>query len=146
MGVYRMSVITVAVPKESAMMMWDDISPFLSMALDYSRGEVGIDNILEGVLDDKYFLVAVFDEKNDVISGIIMEVRNFPKKKACCITLAGGTRMEEWYEDVLAIAEKMAKNAKAQAVYITGRRGWVRQLSSNGYEEYYTTIGKELEA
>lgn len=122
---------------------WPIAAPFLQRAIDESHGEITLEEIRKGVSLGEYGVIAVYE--GDVpIAAVAIEVRNHPNKRVLYITLAGGSRSDEWVSLVVAEAERYARQFGCSSVYISGRRGWVKKLANEGFHEYYTVIGKEV--
>lgn len=134
----------VIIPKEFIHLAWDHAAPLIQRALDHAKDEILLEDVRERLEEGKYILFMVVEEEKP-LAAVVMEIRQFLRKEIVSITLAGGERMNEWFEGIAEAAEDLAREHGATAVYITGRRGWVRQMMPLGYSEYFTTIGKELE-
>lgn len=144
MGVHRMSARCMIVHNDGSLpAAWGHAAPMIEKGLEYAKGEITIDDIYEDLHDNVGKLFLVVDEM-DVIAAFIMEIRNFRRKKVCFVPYIGGERLDEWCDEMLKLAEDVARAEGASAVYGMGRRGWARRLKSSGYEELYTTVGKEL--
>ena len=122
---------------------WEQVSPMLQKGLDMSHGEIALEDIYRDLCKGIGKLYVVVDN-GAPIAAFIIELREFRRKKVCFVPYIGGERLDEWCENMLGLAEEIARAEKAAAVYGMGRRGWARKLRDSGYQEYYTTVGKEL--
>lgn len=123
---------------------WEQSAPLIQKGLKYANGEIALEDIYSDLQHDKGKLYVVTDDETNIIAAFIMEIRNFRRKKVCFVPYIGGERLDEWCDEMLKLAEDVARAEGASAVYGMGRRGWARRLKSSGYEELYTTVGKEL--
>ena len=135
---------TGVILQENIPYVWDRVKPLLQLAVDEAKGELTIEQVYNKLMDGTQMLY-VCAEGETVVAALTMEILQFPNKKVISVCQAGGTRMEEWYRPMAEQAEKLARIEKAQTIYVTGRRGWVRQLKNVGYEEYFTIVGKEVD-
>jgi hypothetical protein len=133
----------VVVPTRDVKLLWAEAAPLLQLAMDEAHGETDIETVKASILAEEQILFVCLDS-GFMVAAVTMEIRDFPTKKVIFITLAGGSLMDEWFEEVVNQAEKLAKLERATAVYISGRRGWARQLREIGFREYFTTIGREV--
>ena len=72
----------------------------------------------------------------------ITEIIRYPRKKVLHIFLAAGNMNQ--IVDMDESATHFARMNGCDAVTIAGRRGWKRVLSGNGYQEFLTTLSKEV--
>ena len=125
--------------------IWPDAEPLIAKAVEYCRGETNIEHVRDSLVEGTTKLLAVSDEEGVLIAGIILSMIIYPEKKVCLVSFAGGTRMEDWADQTLPIAEKIAFEAGAGSLRISGRKGWLRKFAKYGYQEYSTVIEKQLE-
>ncbi len=131
------------VPLEDLEAVWLTAAPLIDKAVAYSHGDTDIDCVHEELATGESKLLIVSDA-GEMIAAIVLDMHQHPRKRICVVALAGGTQKELWCRQVMPHIEKIAKAAGADAVYINGRRGWLRELGSVGYSEYATVIGKEI--
>ncbi len=131
------------IPLEELEAVWLTAAPLIDKAVAYSHGETDIDCVHEDLATGESKLLTVSDA-GEMIAAIVLDMHQHPRKKICVVSFAGGAQKELWCKQVMPHIEKIAKAAGADAVYINGRRGWLRELGPLGYDEYSTVIGKEI--
>lgn len=121
---------------------WGELIPFMQLAIDYSNGEINEETIKQKVSSGEVILAVVYDDEV-IIATVVFEMIFFDTgKKAVNIQLAGGDRVDEWYQLIIDIAEYIAKERGADDVYIIGRPGWQRKLKQSGFELVHTVLHK----
>ena len=124
--------------------VWPEVAPLLAPAVALAEGETTMDLLLESLVagvDTR--LVVVTEDERVVVAGVLT-MAIFPNKKVCQVSYAGGSRLDEWCDTSIQIIEKIAKDLGADAIYIQGRKGWVRRFRRHGFFERTTLICKEL--
>jgi len=105
-------------------------------ALEYAGGAHTFDDIARGVLDGRFRLWI------KPTGCAVTEIQTFPRKKVCNIFLAGGDM--QTIKDLQAPCEEYARMMSCSGLVLTGRKGWVRALASEGWAESHTTLKREL--
>lgn len=123
--------------------IWGEVSEMLAPAVEHAKGETTLDAVFDSLMKDECKLIIARDGGEIKACGTIF-MKMFPSKKVCQVSLCGGTDMKAWCDGALTIVEKISRDAGADAVYIQGRKGWVRRLKNLGYNEYSTLVVKEL--
>lgn len=138
-------MIKVAMPHPNDLIVhWGEIEPFVSAAVDKSHGELTIDSVKAKVETGEIAIATVFND-DDLVAAISFDIIEFDSGlRAINIQCAGGELMSEWFEQVEAIANCLAKKHNCNKIYIIGRQGWARQMKSLGYEILHTVIAKEV--
>jgi hypothetical protein len=105
-------------------------------ALEYSGGTHTFKDIVDGILNMSFqFWPAPR-------GCAVTEICVFPQKKVLHIFLAAGEK--DQIVDMDESAVRFAKEQGCDAVTIAGRRGWKKVLAHKGYEEYFTTLAKDI--
>jgi hypothetical protein len=141
-----MSLKLVAIPTNMVDVMWDKIVPYIDIVVELSHGELESESTKLKAIDGEILLVAVCDG-TDIIAVNILEVRIFESgKRAMCIPVVGGTRMAEWKYDFLKLAHQLARDFNCEELRgFAVRKGWLRELKDDGWEEVYTTVSCKVE-
>lgn len=115
---------------------FDAARPLLQSALDRANGEYLLDDILEGVLDERLQLWTA-----PGFAGVT-EVLNYPRRRVVLVHLCAGEL------DAIRAAEgqltRFAQIVGADAIRILGRRGWAKALADYGYRESAVEVTKEV--
>ena len=83
-------------------------------------------------------------EKADIILPIFDIIDFESGIRALNIQCAGGDILDEWFEQIEAIANSLAKEHGCKNIYIIGRAGWARKMKGLGYKTIHTVIAKEV--
>ncbi|MDX2224598.1 MAG: hypothetical protein SFV21_17735 [Rhodospirillaceae bacterium] len=113
---------------------WARCRRWILPALADCQGTYSEDDIVRGLFDGRYFIVA-----GDRCAGIA-HIDRFPRLTVLHVFLAGGDLAE--LKQMEAAIARQAKAAGIGRIEISGRRGWLRALP--GYRELCTTVIKDL--
>lgn len=123
--------------------LWPIIEPMISKAIDRCHGETSAEYVKQDLIDGADRLLLVTEDENP-LAAIMLSISQRPTKKVLHVSLAGGEQMEKWFDAGIPVVERVAQEVGADAVYVMGRKGWIRKLEKHGYSVYSTLIGKEL--
>ena len=137
--------IIAAIPVTMVTLLWDRLAPFIDDVVKYSHNEATTEAAKEQLLAGNLLSVIVC-EGNEIIALALLELRTFDTgEKALFIPIFGGSKMEEWADQMLKVLHAIAKDfGCTQLRGIGARKGWTRYLKSHGWEEYSVTIGCEV--
>jgi|TARA_R110000868_G_scaffold73502_1_gene213080 hypothetical protein len=110
--------------------------PWIEAALKLSGGTHIFDDIAECVK------LGTMQFWNADKSCAVTEILQYPRKKVLHIFLAGGDK--DQIIDMNRSAEEFGKRNGCTAMSLAGRRGWVRSLKTQGWQEMFTAVGKEI--
>lgn len=138
-------MIRVAMPCPNDLIAhWDEIEPFVSAAVDESNGELTAESVKARVEIGEIAIATVFSD-DTLVAAISFDIVEFDSGlRVINIQCAGGTMMHQWFEQVEAIANNLAKHHNCTKIYIIGRQGWARQMKGLGYSTIHTVISKEV--
>ena len=123
---------------------WDEIEPFIKLACDESNGELTPDVVKSKVEMHKIVIAVVYDD-DKLVAAISFDIIDFESGiRALNIQCAGGDILDEWFEQIEAIANSLAKEHGCKNIYIIGRAGWARKMKGLGYKTIHTVIAKEV--
>lgn len=114
----------------------------ISDALEHSFGE----RVLSDVFDDLalgHKQLWVNDCNGEFTTTVVTQIITYPKKKTLEICYLGGLDTLNQLSEI-KIIEEWARIEGCKDIQVIGRKGWLRALKDEGYQERYTTIGKEL--
>lgn len=138
-------MIEIAAPSiEQINNCWDEISPLLSLAIDYSNGELDLESVKSRINSGEVMVAAVFNDGNLIAAVTFEQVVFETGKRVLNIQLAGGTDIDLWFDGVENLANALAERYLCDDIYIIGRKGWVRKMKSLGYTEVHTVLRKEV--
>jgi hypothetical protein len=141
-----MSIVISAINTDMAEVIWPTMRPFIEMAIGKSNGELDIEETYQKIMINELLPLAVMEkETGKLLAVVTLERRTFESGKAVLnIMTAGGEEVDQWFEEVLDIAEKLAKEQGCEDVYIIGRPGWKRKLNHLGYGVVHTVLSKKV--
>jgi len=112
-------------------------------AMDYGQGELSIPVLLSKLDEGDNQLWLQYDEKPSQFNSVIItSIVEYPCKRVCEIQYLGGNSMGD-LKDLEGI-EGWAKHNNCDDIRVTGRKGWKKILQNQGYNEWYTVLGKKL--
>ncbi len=118
---------------------WPQVAPLLEQAVEMSNGTFLLEDIRRFIEDGaQQLLVAEID--GQIVAAMVTEVVDYPRKRSIKLVFAGGSRMDEWSEDLNRFMELGAKNIGAELIEVHGRPGWARYLKSMFNATSKTTI------
>jgi len=99
---------------------WPQVAPLLDQAVEMSNGTFLLDDVRRFVEDGtQQLLVAEID--GEIVAAMVTEVVDYPRKRSIKLVFAGGSRMDEWSEDLNRFMELGAKNIGAEQTTIVSR-------------------------
>lgn len=137
-------ILFSAIPAPMIPILWDDIEPFLLMALEHSNGELDIDILRERIMSQEMLVVLV--NVGDVIkAALTVEIRNFDTgKNTMILTTGGGTDMHLWIDEFSQLADDLARDKNCDEIYIIGRPGWKKVLKDYGFGVCHTVLSRKV--
>lgn len=138
-------MIHVALPHpDDVIRHWDEIAPFIQLAVYESNGELTLESVRLKV-EAKEIAIATVYSDDQLVAAISFDIIDFESGlRVLNIQCAGGTFMDDWFEQVEAISNSLAKQHNCSKVYIIGRAGWVRKMKHLGYSVAHTVLTKEV--
>ena len=123
----------------------EKISKHLERVIPYTGGRYNKEDIIDCLKDGSMELWIAYNSDSIQIDGIVVtQYTIYPRKKVFTILLCSGVNMNEWYDDMLALIENVAKVNKSDVIEIGGRKGWIKRMKSNGYRQTMWFTEKEV--
>lgn len=117
-------------------MMIDDCRKFLEPALAYSGGTHEWVDVVNGVCSGRMQLWPSPD------AAAVTEIIKYPRKMVLNVFIAGGNM--ERLVDMLESAKAWGHAQGCDAIAMSGRRGWLKVLGKEGWEEQFTTMTSDI--
>jgi hypothetical protein len=118
---------------------WPTLWPMLERAARRTAG--GTESEVRAVIESGHAELWAVLEDGRPIAAVTTQITLVPEKR-CRLWLVGGSRLEEWAADFLAVLEPWARAWGCTAIWGTqSRRGWTRIVQLMGGEEIDTTDG-----
>ena len=108
----------------------------IQRALAYSGGTHTVGDIVDGLLEGRYFYL-----ENEGAS-LVFEVIEYPRKRRIHIFLAAGEM--DPVQALRAECEDIARQMGITEVSLLGRKGWERNLAPIGYKAAHVWLVREL--
>jgi len=130
------------IPHSSIDSVWDMVVDHLQKGLDYSNGEISLEDIHEGLLSRDMQLWCAFND-DECVAAMVTEIINYPRKMACRMIVVGGGHMKYWL-DYQTEFMRWAKENGCDRVEAYCRDGMARRLEQFGYKKLYNLCGVDL--
>jgi len=117
--------------------IWDSVRPLLAKAIEFNRGEFGLEEIKFNLEFNKNNLWCV--SKGDKIrAALVTEICSYPRFNSLNILLMGGEATKEW-SALFPMLEHFARLYNCQFIEGLTRPGMARLLNL-GFKEQYRLI------
>ena len=131
------------IPSAEARGYWGIVEPWLSVVVDRFDPGFTTDDIISGIEEQRYQLW-LLAPKSEPVAAIVTEINNYPQYSVLHAPYIGGSRMNEWFDNAFDVLEAFAKYHGCKYLTGCGRRGWIKQGASRGYQEVYTVVRKQI--
>ena len=136
--------ITVSgIPHNAIDRMWGIVVGNLEKGLEYSNGEISIEDIYLGLQSREMQLWSAFNEEGECVASMVSEIINYPKTRACRMIVVGGGHMKYWLDYQYEFM-RWAKENGCDRVEAYCRDGMMRRLEPYGYKKLYNLCGVDL--
>ena len=131
---------------EDVLTRYKEIKIGIDKALDHSSGEWTTAEIIQHVIAEPHlFQVWEVLKDNKAIAFSTTRVLQYEHFQALHIITLGGSDIYTEIPTLITVFEDMIKEHESiDALEYTGRRGFVKQLTTVGWIEKYTTMRKSL--
>ena len=131
---------------EDILLRYKEIKEELDKALEHSSGEWTAAQIVsKAISEPNFFQVWEIQKGNHWIGIASTRVLNYNNFVALHIITLGGSKMYDDMPQLITEFEKMIKEYESiDVLEFTGRRGFIKQLTTVGWKERYTTMRKSL--
>ena len=120
----------------------DAIKCFIEMGFEFSDGKYVFDDVKESILSANMQVWGVVkDEK--LCAALLTQIIHFPHEKRLLLFSLGGDGFKKWGH-LLRHIENWAAIIKVSAIELFGRRGWIKLLKDEGYEEINIVLRKRV--
>jgi hypothetical protein len=143
------SIRVVALPVDFIELLWDRISPHLTVALEHAQGEATLETVKTRALNGDVLILTVNKDKEIVaIITLVTDIFDTGVKVLVIGTVgsASNVPMEEWEAQATRVIGAIAKDLNCTQIRAhAGRKGWARLAVSRGWKEAYVTYIHEVE-
>lgn len=123
---------------------WERVSDMLKRATDQSEGRYDIEDVRERLLSGEFQLWIIFDRQLQIVAAITSTFTHYPRCKSLSGQFLGGDRLDEWKDEFCEIFDNWGRDNGCKFSELSGRAGWSRVLSPNGYREVSRTYQRDL--
>ena len=142
MVVLEEELFITGIPHSSIDSVWGMVVGHLQKGLDYSNGEISLEDIHEGLLGRDMQLWCAFND-DECVAAMVTEIINYPRKMACRMIVVGGGHMKYWL-DYQTEFMRWAKENGCDRVEAYCRDGMARRLEQFGNKKLYNLCGVDL--
>ena len=132
------------VPEKAIGHVWKDVEGILKRAVDTVKDKTSVIDILDGVFDGTYVLWVVLNDDDKIIAAFTTRLIIYPQRKALALDFVGGTRMNEWNDQLIDTMRKYANELGCSHLEGYGRKAWGRSLKKYGFYPEYIAYRMEL--
>jgi len=131
------------IPRGAVDSMWNMVVDHLQKGLEYSNGEITIEDIYEGLKSRDMQLWGAFSNGGECVASMVTEIINYPRMRSCRMIVVGGGHMRHWL-DYQPEFMRWAKENGCDRVETYCRDGMARRLEQFGYKKLYNLCGVDL--
>ena len=132
------------VPPFEVERIWDQVSRMLKLATDMSQGRYRLQDLKDKLMKGEFQLWIIFDPTFKIVAAITSTFTEYPQKKAAHGQFLGGERLIEWKQKFCDVFDSWARDNGCGLIEFSGRPGWGRELSEQGFREVFRTYQKDL--
>ena len=132
------------VPPIHIQMIWEQVEPMLSPAVERSNGRWTTDFVYQSLVSGHKHLWVVFDESAGICCAVVTSVMIYPGKKMLSIDFLGGDKINYWAVKLLEVLNSFAKDAGCNGIEAYARFGFWKWLERDGFEQNCTVFEKRF--
>ena len=131
-------------PSEAVRHVWKDVEKVLKKSVATAQGKSETIDVLAGIVTDIYVLWVVMDDDDSIVAAFTTRLLVYPQRKALALDFVGGTRMNEWNDQLIDTMRKYANELGCSHLEGYGRKAWGRSLKKYGFYPEYIAYRMEL--
>lgn len=132
-------------PSEAVRHVWKDVEKVLKKSVATAQGKSETIDVLAGILTGIYVLWVVMDDDDSIVAAFTTRLLVYPQRKALALDFVGGTRMNEWNDQLIDTMRKYANELGCSHLEGYGRKAWGRSLKKYGFYPEYIAYRMELQ-
>lgn len=119
--------------------VWDQVQPLLLKALERTRQEYGLEEVLEGIQNLQMQLWCV-SRDNKIHAAMVTEIRRYPRYPTLQILILAGEHSKHWNR-LWPLVENFAREWKCEYIEALARPGVERLFrEATGMKEQYRLL------
>lgn len=128
---------------EQVHLIWPVVKGMLQKALDYTDGELTLNDIYNTLMTGERALWVVFKD-NEPIACVTTRIDQHKSGlKICVIDFAGGHSFKEW-DTFTDYIEPYYASLGCTKMEIAGRKGWLRLHTAKNFKLKYCVLRKDI--
>jgi hypothetical protein len=140
-----MNVVISMVPIEHVADVWPNIKELIASAVEEAHGRASVEQTYNDLLEASQILWIAFnndDPEKHIVGCCTIRIIEYPSGKYISALMGAGDKGEgrEWIFNMLDVLRGFGEEFGCIGTEISGRRGWLRYLSHDGYNEVFTVI------
>ena len=132
------------VPTEAIWQVWNEVEEFIGRAARFSHGRWSAEAVFEALCAGNLNLWIAFEDGLPVTGVCVTRVAQYPGRRMLAVDFCGGNALKTWRDDMLQVLEKFALNQFCDGLELTGRRGWEKELATQGWHTSMVVVEKNL--
>lgn len=126
------------IPPKHVELFWNDLKPLCQRSVPYTYGRYKVEDMYDIVMSGSHQLWAA--QIDGVFKGVVItNIMRYPQKTFLSMHFCGGFDLKEWKEPMLSKLREFAIEQKCDGIESTGRKGWERIFTKNGYKAKWIT-------
>ena len=121
----------------------DQALPLIRKGQKRAERNIGLDDIIDDLKEGGSLLWMIYLD-NELTAIITTAIVNHPRRSNFKIEFIGGSRMDEWVDDALAIFTRMATDGGCGAIEADGRKGFDKLCGKFNFQPIFTHFEMEL--
>ena len=134
---------TSLVPPEYIRHIYPEIEKFLDRLVPVTNGRFERIDLVHDMLIQRENLWIITDDEEYIVGIVMTEIMYYPRKRILAIQYCAGDKLDDWMDSTLEILENWAVDNDCKAMELTGRRGWVKKLKLQSWEEEFVVVKKD---
>ena len=106
------------------------------------------EHLVKAAMNKEVILLAVH-AKMEVLGVVVLIIQEFPRGSMCTVYSAGVAREQQgkidWIRVIRTIEQYVIEYTDCIMISVNGRRGWLRVLRDESYDEESVTLIKDIE-
>ena len=134
---------TSLVPPEYIRHIYPEIEKFLDRLVPVTNGRFERIDLVHDMLIQRENLWIITDDEEYIVGIVMTEIMYYPRKRILGIQYCAGDKLDDWMDSTLEILENWAVDNDCKAMELTGRKGWVKKLKLQSWEEEFVVVKKD---
>lgn len=130
------------IPTHFIAQIWDKVSPFIVNALEYAENDYNVDQVKVYLSTGQWILIAVQNEKDEVVGALTVAFSNFPNDRIAFVTTIGGKLISG--QDTYKQLSNILKCFGATKIQGAARKSVARLWQRLGFKERHIIVEAKI--